>query len=206
MGNTVQRTACGADYTLRARHCSTQREMLMSSAPMKPLLHRVKRLLTTPLVWLAALVFLVEEFLWDWTARLMARLGAVKLVHAIERRIAALPPRWAFFAFILPSTILIPAKLIGLHALAAGHWLLGSTVFLLAKVAGMALFSRIFNLTRPALMTLPWFSRFYAWVMHYRDRIHDYLDHWATYQRIKRTLHAMMASLKTWARSLFTSG
>lgn len=152
---------------------------------------KYKRLLLAPFVWLAAAVFLVEEFIWDWTAARMARLGALRAVRFVERRIAGLHSHWALFAFLLPSAILIPAKLFGLHAITAGHWLLGSAIFLFAKVVGLALFSRIFNLTRPALMRLAWFARFYAWVMFYRNRIHAYLEHWETYQRIRQRLSAM---------------
>ena len=108
-----------------------------------------------------------------------------------------MPPRWALFTFLLPSLILIPAKLIGLHAIASGHWLLGSAVFVLAKLLGMALFSRIFNLTRPALMQLAWFARLYAFVMYYRDRIHAYLDNWPAYQRIKQRIKTLIASIKS---------
>lgn len=170
---------------------------------MKSALKKLKRLLLAPLVWLAAVVFLIEEAIWDWTAAVMARLGAVQAVHAIERRIAALPPRWAFCAFLLPSAILIPAKLFGLHAIAAGHWLLGSVIFVIAKVLGLALFSRIFNLTRAALMQLNWFARFYAWVMHYRNRIHAYLESWQAYQHVKQNLTVVAASCKSALTALF---
>lgn len=170
----------------------------MKSAPQK-----LKRLLA-PFVWLAAVIFLIEEAIWDWTATAMARLGAVHAVHAVERRIAALRPRWAFFAFILPSTILVPAKLFGLHAIATGHWLLGSAIFVIAKVAGFALFSRIFNLTRPALLQLGWFARFYAWVMYYRNHIHAYLDQWQAYQDIKQRLSFMVATFKTRLAVMFS--
>lgn len=163
---------------------------------MKPALQKMRHLLLAPFMWLAATVFLIEEIIWDWTAAIMARLGAVRAVHAIERRIVALRPYWAFFAFLLPSAILIPAKLFGLHAIAAGHWLLGSVIFIIAKVVGLALFSRIFNLTRPALMQLNWFARFYAWVMHYRNRIHAYLDSWQAYQHIRQRLIFMAATFK----------
>ena len=163
---------------------------------IKPALQKLKRLLLAPFMWLAATVFLIEEAIWDWTAAIMARLGAVRAVHAIERRIAALRPRWAFFAFILPSTILVPAKLFGLHAIAAGHWLLGSAIFIIAKIVGLALFSRIFNLTRPALMQLAWFARLYAVVMRYRNRIHYYLDNWQAYQHIKQRLTSVAATFK----------
>ena len=149
---------------------------------------KIKRQLLAPFTWLAAIVFLIEEAIWDWTAALMARLGSMRLVRAVEKRIAALHPGWALVTFLLPSLILIPAKLIGLHAIAAGHWLVGSAVFMLAKLMGMALFSRIFNLTRPALMQLGWFARMYALVMCYRNSIHAYLNNWAAYQRIKRRI------------------
>ncbi len=157
----------------------------------------LKRLLLLPLTWLTAIVFLIEEAIWDWTAKLMARLGAMRLVHAVETRIAALPPRWALVAFLLPSLILIPAKLLGLHAIASGHWFVGSSVFIIAKLLGMALFSRIFNLTRPALMQLAWFERLYNAVMYYRNRIHAYLDNWPAYQRIKKRIKMLVSAIKS---------
>ena len=153
--------------------------------------------LLAPFTWLAAIVFLIEEAIWDWTAAFMAKLGAVLVIHAIEKRIAALPPRWALFTFLLPSLILVPAKLIGLHAIAKGHWIIGSIVFILAKIAGMALFSRIFNLTRPALMQFRWFVWLYTKVMYYRNRIHDYLAHWQAYQIVKQRIHALIVKIKT---------
>ena len=161
------------------------------------LLQKFKRLLLVPFSWLLAIVFLIEEAIWDWTAALMAKLGAVRLVHAVEKHIATLPPRWALFAFMLPVLTLIPAKLLGLHAIAAGHWLIGGGIFLMAKLLGMALFARIFNLTRPALMQLSWFARFYAFVMYYRNRIHAYLDSWPAYQRVKQRIKALVADLKS---------
>lgn len=161
------------------------------------LLQKLKRLLLVALSWFAAILFLIEEFIWDWTGALMAKLGAMRLVHAIESRITALLPPWALVAFLLPSLILIPAKLIGLHAIANGHLLLGGGVFLLAKLLGMALFSRIFNLTRPALMQLAWFARLYTVVMRYRNRIHEYLDNWAAYQRIKLRIKTLVTTIKS---------
>lgn len=171
---------------------------------MKPALQKLKHYLFAPFVWLAAAVFLVEEFIWDWTAAFMARLGAVRAVQAVERHIAGLPPRWAFLAFILPSAIFLPAKLLGLHAIATGHWIIGSGVFIFAKIAGFALFSRIFNLTRPALMHLGWFARLYEWVMYYRNRIHAYLDAWQAYQRIKQRMRTLYAELKAGLRGMLS--
>ena len=166
------------------------------------MLKKLKRVFITPPIWLAASIFLIWEFIWDVTARLMARLGAIKAIHAVEIRISALPPYWAILVFLLPSTILIPAKLIGLNAIAHGHWLLGSLIFISAKIVGMALLSRIFNLTRPALLELTWFLRFYDWVMVYRNRIHAYLDNWPGYQRAKHQISSTLSMLKGKGRLL----
>lgn len=170
----------------------------MAPTPPKP-----KRKLLAPLIWLAAALFLVEEFIWDWTGRMMAQLAALGAVRAVERRIAALPPRLALLAFFLPSVLIIPAKLVGVAAIASGHWLAGSATFLAAKLLGFGLFSRIFSLTRPALMQMAWFARSYAWVMGYRNRIHAYLDNWAAYQHIKRRLKALLAGIRSSLGSLF---
>lgn len=163
---------------------------------------KFKRILLTPLLWLAAAIFLIEEFIWDSTAKVMAKLGAIRAVHAIEKSISALPPRWAILAFLLPSGILIPAKLIGLHAISQGHWLLGSITFVVAKIAGMAFFSRIFNLTRPALLQINWFASLYNWIMLYRNRIHAYLTNWVAYQRVKRSFSTVLYMIKGKGRFL----
>jgi hypothetical protein len=157
---------------------------------------KLKRLILTPLTWLAAMLFLIEEFIWDQTARLMTWLGTLPVVRAIEHHIAGLSPRWAAFAFLLPSSTLIPAKLIGLHAIASGHWYFGAAIIVVAKLVGVALFSRIFNLTRPALMQVRWFAGLYNKVMYYRNLIHSYLDQWAAYQLVKQRIKSLIARIK----------
>lgn len=168
---------------------------------MKPALRKLKRVAATPFVWLAATIFLIEEAIWDGTAAFMARLGAIRAVHAAEKYIAKLPAHGAFLMFILPSLIFVPAKLFGVRAIATGHWLLGSGILLFAKVAGFALFSRIFNLTRPTLMQLAWFAHMHAWIMGYRNRIHAYLDGRQAYQRIKQRIRALWQSIRSALRN-----
>ncbi len=156
----------------------------------------LRKVLLKPAIWLLAIIFLIEEFLWDKTGDLMARLGALRLVHLVEQWISSMSAYPAMLVFLMPSATLIPAKLIGLHAIATGHVLLGSGVFLAAKVIGMALFSRIFTLTRPALLQLSWFHKLYEKVMEYRNRIHAYLDTWAAYQLVRQRIRAVLQALK----------
>ena len=157
---------------------------------------KIRKLLLKPLIWLLAIIFLIEEFLWDATGKLMAKLGANRIVHKLETWISGMKAYQAMLVFLMPSATLIPAKLIGLHAIATGHIILGSSVFLVAKVIGMALFSRIFTLTRPALLQLNWFSRLHDKVMEYRNRIHAYLDAWVAYQHIKLRIKLILIKIK----------
>ena len=46
-------------------------------------------------------------------------------------------------------------------------------------------------------MQFAWFARLYAFVMLYRNRIHDYLDNWVAYQRIKLRIKTFSASIKS---------
>jgi hypothetical protein len=66
----------------------------------------------------------------------------------------------------------------------------------------MALFSRIFNLTRAALLQILWFSRLYEWVILYRNRIHTFLENSPAYQRAKQTLATIKLMLKGRGRLL----
>ncbi|MDD2776796.1 MAG: hypothetical protein PHU06_12635 [Gallionella sp.] len=147
-----------------------------------------KRLFVMPFIWLAAAIFLAEELLWDVTAWLMSYFRVFRVVVWVENWMSSLSPKVALFAFCLPSLILIPAKLFALSALAHGHVWYGASILMAAKVTGMALFSRIFRITKPALMTLPQFVRLHDWVMGYRNRIHAYIENLSAFQVAKAAI------------------
>jgi hypothetical protein len=124
---------------------------------MKTLLHR----LVLPLEWLLALVILFEEWGWEPLQRFMARLARWPAVASVERRIGALRPMPALLAFALPSLLLLPVNLFGLWLAGEGRAVLSATLIVAAKLSGTTLVARIFTLTRPALLELPWFARLY---------------------------------------------
>ncbi|CAH1903747.1 hypothetical protein NTGHW29_140122 [Candidatus Nitrotoga sp. HW29] len=89
-----------------------------------------------------------------------------------------------------------------MHAILSGHWLFGAAIIVAAKLLGMALFSRIFNLTRPALMQVRWFAKLYNKVMFYLNLIHSYLDQWSAYQRVKYAIKSLISRGKAIMRSI----
>ena len=132
---------------------------------MPRLLQLPWRLLKALLTWIVALLILFEEWVWEPLAHLLARLGRLPVIGWLERRIAALPPRLALVVFFIPALMLLPVKLLALWLIGQGRTILGVVVIVLAKVVGTAVVARLFMLTQPQLMTMPWFARLHArWV------------------------------------------
>lgn len=122
--------------------------------------------------WLAlffvAAVLAYEELQWRLSA-VFALLGRLPLLHQMENGLRRLPPYGALACFALPSLLLFPLKLLALYWLAGGHPVLGVSTILAAKVAGTALVARIFQLTRPALLTIAWVAWIYTRVLALRE-------------------------------------
>lgn len=120
------------------------------------------RIISAPLQWLLALVILFEEWGWEPLQRAMAWIGRLPVLRRLEAGVARLPPWAALLVFVVPSLLLLPVKLGALWLLARGQRTLGIAVIVVAKVAGTAVMARLFALTRPALMQLPWFAALYT--------------------------------------------
>lgn len=110
---------------------------------------------------LAALIVLFEEWGWRPLYDLVGRLSKYRLWAALERQIASLPPYGALLAFGLPVLVLLPFKFLALYLLAARQFVSATIVFVSAKLIGTAFVARIFVLTKPALMEIPWFRQGY---------------------------------------------
>lgn len=133
-------------------------------------LYTLRRRLLAPLVYLAALILLLEEWLWDVGGRLMAALARLIPMPRVRAWICSLGPVPALCLFVLPGLALFPVKILALFAIAKGHAIAGISTIVIAKVAGAALVARIYALTQPALMRLAWFSWGHGRFSELRDR------------------------------------
>ena len=133
-------------------------------------LYTLRRRLLAPLVYLAALILLLEEWLWDVGGRLMEALARLVPMPRVRAWICSLGPVSALCLFVLPGLALFPVKILALFAIAKGHAIAGISTIVLAKVAGAALVARIYALTQPALMRLAWFAWGHARFIALRDR------------------------------------
>lgn len=179
-----------------------------------------------------ALILLFEEWGWQPLSALVARLARFRLWALTELWIAGLPPYGALLTLGVPSVILIPAKLLGVYLLATGHFITAGAIIVAAKLASTALIARIFLLTKPALMQIPWFAYAYgvfvpwqealfariraSWPWRYgriiKWRVKNYLRtvwlSWrphieARWRELKPKLQAVGTSLRDYARGLY---
>lgn len=133
------------------------------------------RLVRAPLVAalniVAALIVLFEEWGWRPLADLLGLIARLRIVARLELWIAGLPPYAALLVFALPTTILLPVKLIGLWLLSQGQALAAGGVLVGAKVVSTALVARIFMLTKPALMRIGWFAWSYGKFIPWKEAL-----------------------------------
>lgn len=160
--------------------------------------NRYRYLLIAPLIYLAALLLLIEEWFWHAGLRLGRLLVGWPPLRALETRIAALGPYPALCLFLLPALLLFPVKLLALVAIASGHVVSGVCVIVVAKLGGAAALARIYLLTRPALLTLAWFARWHNAFIIVKDRWLGLLRDTTVY----RYTRMVMARLRWLAKDL----
>ena len=161
---------------------------------MSPLRRIGRALLAIPV----ALWIFVEEWLWDYLLAVASTLARLPPIHWVETRIAKLPAYLALIAFLIPVAILLPFKLAAFWLIAHGKGLLGTIVFIAAKIVGTAFLARIFTLTKPALMTIGWFARSYTAITLWKLRLYEYVNALPVYQAIRQRLAALRRHVKSW--------
>ena len=78
---------------------------------MRPL-RTLKNILTAPLYAIAAVIVLLEDWLWDDLQRIAAWIGHLPVLRQVESLIERAPRSVALLMFLFPSLILIPVKLL----------------------------------------------------------------------------------------------
>jgi hypothetical protein len=156
--------------------------------------------LLAPLLYVVALLLLVEQWL---GSRLAAKMATWPPLRALENGIRRLPPWAALLAFALPGLMLLPIKFLALLAIAHGHPLMGVAVFVVAKVGGAMVVARIYVLTLPSLLALAWFARWHNRFIMFKDQLIARLRASPAYQQARRsvsTLRRILRRLRTQLR------
>ena len=162
-----------------------------SKAPSRSWLRKV-------VLFVGALLFLFEEWLWVRAVRFFAWLDQRAAMRWIERRLAALPAAVALVVLCLPIVLLFPFKVFGLWLMGTGRFFTGCLVMLAAKIVSTGIVARIFLACRPQLLELAWFASLYAWLVAARDRIHAWISAQPGWHAARRAMRRLRALVWAW--------
>ncbi|CAJ0817302.1 hypothetical protein LMG19087_03053 [Ralstonia wenshanensis] len=137
------------------------------------------------LIVAAALILLLEEWIWNVMQQATARLAALPWVQAAERKLAQLEPIEALCAFALPMLALLPFKLAAVYVLARGHLIAGALVLVVAKIVSTGLGVRIYSAVRPQLHTIAWYARWESAFLAWKQRMIAALQATPTWQALQ---------------------
>jgi len=139
-----------------------------------------KKIETNPFWIFLALLFLLEAWLWDHLAPIVAAIVNVIPWNRLKRRLKPMfdnaPPSVALVVFLFPLSLAIPIKILEFWFIAHGWWISVLLTLVFAKVVGLGTLAFIFDLTRNKLLQIPWFKRLYDYVMWLRDWAHGLVD------------------------------
>lgn len=135
------------------------------------MLKRAKEIGFLILIYPIALCLLFEEWGWEYLAAMAQRIANLPLLRRIERKIGLLPAWAVVTIFCTAVTLLLPLKLLALLIFKKGHYVLATLYLISVKIFGTAFFARFFELTKPELMNLEWFSKWYPRWKNWKDTL-----------------------------------
>jgi len=158
---------------------------MVSARKPRPL---IRRWLTRPLLFCAAVLLLIEEWLWQGAARLQRALARLPPVAACAEWVRRRTPYQALALFVLPLLVLVPLKGVIVLAFVHGRIVLATTVLVLEKVIFSLVFAALYQLTEPAITQIGWVLRAQVAFLHVRRALHAWLERQPAYREARAWL------------------
>jgi len=120
----------------------------------------------------------------------------------LERWVAETGPGGMLLALLAPTAVIVPAKLLGFWVMAHGHFVLGLTIILVAKMVGMSVLVRLYAVGRDKLLAIGWYRRLHDGVLHVKAWAYDHVRAtavWAASQRLFARVRALVSGGRRWA-------
>jgi hypothetical protein len=138
------------------------------------------RRLLQPLWIVLAVIFLIEAWLWDHLEPIVARVVALIPLRTFKQwladRVDTLSPAMTLIVFIVPVVPLFPLKLVGFWLLTHEYWASAVFTIIFAKFLGVGVTAFVFDVTRPKLLEMEWFEKFYEFVIALRAKANALVD------------------------------
>ncbi|HTI79414.1 MAG TPA: hypothetical protein VL614_03065 [Acetobacteraceae bacterium] len=138
---------------------------------MSKLLRALRSIGRTVLIAGAVFYFLIDLLFLSLIRRVRRQIGTWRWMQATRRRIETLAPYTSLLVLIIPWIILEPIKPVGLVVIHHRHIFAGTAIVIIGELLKLAIFDQLFEMTKPRLLTLPWFARCYATWRDIVDRL-----------------------------------
>jgi len=158
----------------------------------------LKRALELAIVPLAAAIVFIEQTLIKYLNVAMVAVARWPPIAKLEGWLVRLPPYAALCAFLAPSILILPIKLIALWFAAMGHYTFALGTLIVGKMLGTAVLARLYRILRPTLMTIVWFAKADTWFFYWRDQAYAFvksLPAWTRITALVQQLRTRMAEL-----------
>lgn len=137
----------------------------------------LKRVISFGALTLAILYLILDVLFLSLFWRCAEWIGRLPALASLSRWVARQHPYICLLLLAIPAAILEPAKPAGLYLMVTGRSLLGLFVIAGAEILKIVLIERLFQLTRPQLMSIPAFAWAFRHVMgwlHYLKSLRPY--------------------------------
>ena len=164
---------------------------------MKHLMRRIGRKFVLAL---ALIYFLLDVLFLSVVRPIRQRIMAWRWMMRMRDWVMTLHPYVALSLLLVPWLILEPLKPIGFLLLKRHQHLAGILVLVVGELGKLAIFDQLFDMTKPKLLTLPWFARLYETWRAALDRLRA-LFSWPALRtwrdRLRRRWRAFVGYLRT---------
>ena len=163
----------------------------------------LKRALEVAIVPLAAAIVFFEQTLIKYLNVAMAAVARWPPIAKLEAWLVSLPPYAALCAFVTPSILILPIKLIALWFASIGQYELALGALIVGKMLGTAVLARLYRILRPRLMTIPWFAKADTWFFYWRDQAYAFVKSLPAWKRISAMVQQLRVRIVALVSGLF---
>lgn len=178
-------------------------------APPSGARHRLKRLLSLPLVAASVVAVLVDDAFRAVVIPAVRAFARLRLIRRVEAWIATLPPYVTLALFVIPLAIIEPFKIYALYLFGEGRWIAGILTFVVAKVVGLGLAERLFAVSRDKLLSIGWFAALHRKLLGIKEGVHAWLAQtrfWPAAVRVVGRVRETMRRLRVDLRNAMVRG
>ena len=164
----------------------------------------MRRIISYPILFLAAITLIVEEAIWDKISSVMAKIARLKFFQIIEAWVAKQNRYIILGLFVVPCAMSFSIKLIGFFLIASGHFVDGVSIIVFAEILGTSIMVRLFMITKPKLLTFQAFNYVYVKVNILKDWAKNFITQSEAWQHIKSVIGQVKTLMRKQKRTIMS--